>query len=108
MLPGEALWGELRGTGVGVSVVCPGYTATEFQQSAQKTVSQGTWNRPGNGQASAAVARAIVSAVRYKKREVHLTLSGRIFCGIYRLSPSLVSHVLARVLQRASKKEDRG
>ncbi len=105
---GEALWGELRGTGVGVSVICPGYTATEFQQSAQKTVSQGPWNRPGNGQDSAAVARAIVSAVRRKKREVHLTLPGRIFCGMYRLSPSLVNHVLARVLQRVLKKEDRG
>ena len=102
---GEALWGELRGTGVGVSVICPGYTATEFQQSSQKTVSQGAWNRPGNGQDSAAVARAIVSAVRHKKREVHLTLPGRIFCGMYRLSPFLVNHVLARVLQRVSKKE---
>ena len=104
---GEALWGELRGTGVGVSVICPGYTATEFQQSAQNTASQGSWNRPGSGQDSAAVARAIVSAVRHKKREVHLTLPGRILCGLNRISPSLVNHVAAWVLQRASRKEDR-
>ncbi len=104
---GEALWGELRETGVGVSVICPGYTATEFQRCAQKTASQGSWNRLGRGQDSAAVARAIVSAVRHKKREVHLTLPGRIFCGINRLSPFLVNHVAARVLQWASKKEDR-
>ena len=105
---GEAIWGELRGTGVGVSVICPGYTATEFQQSAQNTVSQGSWNRPGSGQDSAAVARAIVSAVRHKKREVHLTLPGRILCGLNRISPSLVNHVVALVLQRASRKKDRG
>jgi len=104
---GEALWGELRETGVGVSVICPGYTATEFQQSAQITASQGSWNRPGSGQDPAAVARAIVSAVRHKKREVHLTLPGRILCGLNRISPFLVNHVVARVLQRASKKEDR-
>ena len=92
---------------MGVSVICPGYTATEFQQSAQKTASQGNWQRPGSGQDSAAVARAIVSAVRHKKREVHLTLPGRILCGMNRLSPFLVNHVAAWVLQRASKKEDR-
>ena len=33
---GEALWGELRGTGVGVSVICPGYTATEFSAIRSK------------------------------------------------------------------------
>lgn len=102
---GEALWAELRGTGVGVSVICPGYTATEFQQAAQQTTSQRTWNRPGAGQASAAVARAIVKAVRHRKREVHLTLSGRIFCGLNRLSPTLVNHGVAWVLQRATKKK---
>lgn len=103
---GEALWAELRGSGVGVSVICPGYTATEFQDAAQKTTNRKTWNRPGTGQASAAVARAIVKAVRRKKREVHLTLPGRIFCGLNRLSPTLVNYGVAWVLQRAAKKGD--
>ena len=33
----EALWGELRESGVGVSVICPGFTETEFQSAAPHT-----------------------------------------------------------------------
>ena len=105
---GEALWGELRGTGVGVSVICPGYTRTEFQQAAQKTKSLQSMNRPGNGQRPEAVARAIVGAVRRKKREVHLTLSGRLLCIMNRISPFLVNQVTARLLNRLQRNKRSG
>lgn len=105
---GEALWGELRGSGVGVSVICPGYTQTEFQEAAQKTKSLQNMNRPGDGQSSEAVARAIVHAVDRKQREVHLTLSGRFLCLMNRISPFLINQVTARLLNRVQRNKRSG
>ena len=101
---GEALWGELKGTAVGVSIICPGYTASEFQASAQKTEGLQSMRRLGGGQSPDVVARAIVSAVHHKKLEVHLTLSGKIYCLLSRFTPSLVNHTLAWVMNREQKK----
>ena len=101
---GEALWGELRGTNVGVSVICPGYTSSEFQSSARKTESLRSMRRIGGGQRPEIVAQAIVGAIRHKKREVHLTRSGKLFCLLSRLFPNLVNHVLAWVVNREQGK----
>ena len=97
---GESLWGELKNTGVGISVICPGYTATEFQRSAVKTASLRSMRRLGGGQSPEVVAGAIVKAVRRKTREVHLTFSGRLLCGMSRLSPGLVNLIMAWVVGR--------
>ena len=101
---GEALWGELKGTGVEVSVVCPGYTSSEFQASARKTKSLQSMRRFGGGQSPELVAQAIVGAIRHKKREVHLTRSGKLFLLLSRLFPNLVNHTLAWVVNREQKK----
>ena len=53
---GESLWGELRGTGVSVSVICPGFTATEFHQAAKRTGSMAKLSRAFQGQSSEYVA----------------------------------------------------
>ena len=97
---GEALWSELKGSGVGVSVICPGYTATEFQSSAHKTESLRSMRRLGGGQPPQVVARAILRAVDRGSREIHLTLLGKLLCGMDRLSPNLVSHLIARILKQ--------
>jgi hypothetical protein len=101
---GEALWGELKGTGVGISVVCPGYTSSEFQTSARKTKSLLSMRRPGGGQRPELVARAIVGAIRHRKREVHLTRSGKLLCLLSRFFPNLVHHTLAWVMNREQRK----
>ncbi len=55
---GESLWGELRGTGVSVSVICPGFTATEFHQAAKRTGSMAKLSRAFQAQSSEYVASA--------------------------------------------------
>ena len=97
---GEALWGELKTSGVGVSVICPGYTTTEFQQTARRTKNPGRRQRRSGGQSPGVVAAAIVDAVRHNRREVHLTLPGKLLLAIDRLSPGLAVRIAAYIATR--------
>lgn len=108
---GEALWGELRDKGVGVSVICPGYTRTEFQQAAEKAAEgadpatsqddeTSRTKRPVQGQSPEVVGQAIFKAVRGGKREVHLTAGGKILLLVDRISPALATRVLASLARR--------
>ncbi len=100
----ESLWGELRGSGVGVSLICPGLTETEFHKAAQLTTSATpalTLFRPAT---SESVARTIVDAVRRRRREVHLTGLGRLMVGLNRLSPALTARLIAPLALQALKK----
>ncbi len=105
---GESLWGELRDEGIGVSVVCPGYTATEFHGVAS---SERRRRRPIQGQSAETVARILVKAVRKRRRLVHLTFLGRFFLAMDRLSPSLAAWAAylaaRRDLVRASQGQGR-
>lgn len=87
----EALWGELLDDGVGVSVICPGYTATEFHDVSSPGRSK---QRPIKGQAPAVVARALVKAVRRRKRSVHLTLAARFLLLVDRISRGAACRLL--------------
>jgi short-subunit dehydrogenase len=96
---GEALWGELKGTGVGLSVICPGYTATEFHGVASGD-GQRPVSRPFQGQHPRVAAAAMVRAVKRRKRETILTLPGKALILLNRLSPTLAAHVMALVGRR--------
>jgi short-subunit dehydrogenase len=89
---GEALWGELKKEGIGVTVVCPGYTATEFHGVAATPAADP--NRPIKGQDSEAVARAMVKAIRSNRKEIHLTWSGKLLLALDRISTTLGSHIM--------------
>ncbi len=97
---GEGLWAELKGSGIGVSVICPGRTVTEFQENIQLTQSFRSRRRHPAGQSPQVVARAIVNAVRHNRREVHLTPGGKLLCGLNRLSPTLTSLLIAWATRR--------
>ncbi len=60
LLLGEALWGELRGTGVDAIVLSPGATATEFQQVAGESVG------PNHGEPAENVVRVTFDALGRK------------------------------------------
>ncbi|MGH9338820.1 MAG: SDR family NAD(P)-dependent oxidoreductase [Acidobacteriota bacterium] len=93
----ESLWGEVRPQGIGVSLICPGFTATEFQNSVELAGEYTPFRRPFKGQSPDVVARAIVDAVHHKRREVHLTLGGKLLLFLNRLSPCLTNHLVKLV-----------
>ena len=97
---GEALWGELQGTGVGLSVVCPGYTATEFGKAALRAPSMVSLPYTGGGQPPTAVAQAIATAISRHRREVHLTRSGKALLFVNRLFPDLTARLVAWGVER--------
>ena len=101
----EALWGELRGSGVGISLICPGLTETEFLEAAHRTASAAPAISLFRVAAtSKSVARTIVEAVRRRRREVHLTGLGRLMVGLNRLSPALAARLVTPIALYALKK----
>jgi len=96
---GEALWAELKDFGISVSVICPGFTETEFHRTASRT-SGIKAKRSSRGQSSREVAEAIEKAVRKKQREVHLTFSGKLILLIERFSNNLAMRIMAKAAQK--------
>jgi 3-oxoacyl-[acyl-carrier protein] reductase len=92
---GEALWGELRAEGIGVTVVCPGYTATEFHSVAEEEEGSLKSSRAIKGQSADAVGESIFKAVRKNKREIHFTLPGKTLLIIDRISSGLACRIAA-------------
>jgi short-subunit dehydrogenase len=93
----DALRVELAGTGVRVSVVCPGYTATEF---SERVVDYGAERRRPGGKVMSAerVAEAIFDCARKPRRQVVLTGKGRLVVFLERFAPGVADWLIARVI----------
>lgn len=98
----ESLWGELKAEGIGVSLICPGYTDTEFHEVASP---QNRRIRPLKGQDPRRVGEAVVRAVEKRKPFVHLTFLGKLLVGFNRLSPRLTGYVAAAVARSQLEKK---
>jgi short-subunit dehydrogenase len=94
----DALRVELAGTGILVSVICPGYTATEFSDSV---IHYGAArSRPRGGvMSSEEVADAVFECARKPTREVVLTGKGRLVVFLQRLSPAIADWVIGRAIR---------
>jgi short-subunit dehydrogenase len=94
----EALRLELRGTGVHVSVVCPGFTETEFPESA---LNYGFERRKPrrNAMGAAEVADVIWRCAKNPPREVVLSRAGKFIVGLNRFFPAAADWVLARYMK---------
>lgn len=93
----DALRVELAGTGVRVSVICPGYTATEF---GDRVIDYGVArSRPRGGVMSAEeVAEAIFECARKPRREIVLTGKGRLVVLLQRFAPAVADWVIGRAV----------
>lgn len=94
----EALRLELRGTGVQVSVICPGYTKTEFAESA---LNYGYERKAPRRKAMSAseVADVIWSCATKPRREVVLTRAGKFIVRLNRFFPRVADWVLSRYVK---------
>lgn len=91
----EALRIELLQHEIGVLVVRPGTTETEFFDRSLGRTSEPNW--PTHRAVSAAlVARRIIRAIRRRKRDITPYFLGKIMCLINRISPALMDRIMRR------------
>ena len=89
--------GASSGIGVEVSVVCPGFTKTEFSDNVlDYGVERG---RPGAGaMAAEVVADVIFECARRPEAEILLTGKGKTLAWLQRISPKLADWAVARTI----------
>ncbi len=98
----ESLGLELKPYGINVSLVCPGYTATEFQQNAALTGERPNLQQK-LGMKPATVGKAIVRAVECNVRRTHLTIDGKLLLLVNKISPSFVDFVFSLMFKEKTK-----
>jgi short-subunit dehydrogenase len=94
----EALSEELRGSGVSVTVLCPGPTLTEFQAVAHMETTR-LFRLPGVVMGAEAVAKAGYAGLMRGKRMVVPGLFNRALMLVIRLSPRAVVARVSRLFQ---------
>ncbi|MFH1262031.1 MAG: SDR family oxidoreductase [Pseudomonadota bacterium] len=95
----EGLRLELRPFGIGVTLLCPGLTATDFQTNADK-VGYAPPIRSRGGMSAIRVGKLLVRAVEKKRRRVALTFSGNVLMYLQRICPAMVDEILSLVFSR--------
>ncbi|MBN1103395.1 MAG: SDR family oxidoreductase [Deltaproteobacteria bacterium] len=98
----DSLRAELQGTGIAVTIVCPGYTATGIEKSALGEDGSPTTHpqsRVGKMARPEQVAEAILRAASREKRLVILSTVGRLTRIMTRVCPSLYERLMARSLR---------
>jgi uncharacterized protein len=97
----EAIADELRGTGVTVTALCPGPTATGFAEAAQAKESRlFTMMRP---MSSAAVARAGYRAMQRGRRVAITGMKNKVMAQSVRVSPRRLVTAVVRKMQESRR-----
>jgi len=98
---GKAANVELKGSGIRVTTVCPGYVRTEFSANAIKG-SEAKTVRPSSvrGISAQRVARAVLRGYLKQKREVVVPWTMHPAIKIYQLFPGLVERTMVKMSRR--------
>jgi len=99
----EGLRLELRRYGIGVSLVCPGLTATDFQDNSVHLAGHGPPDENLRGMTAQKVGEAILKAVERNRRDVSLTLQGRLMLAIQRVSPRICDELVYGYMRKRMK-----
>jgi short-subunit dehydrogenase len=95
---------ELRGTGVRVMTVCPGYIPTQFQENVVKGKERLRYGGARKADATAEdVARGTLDGYLKGKREVIVPAKRWWIVKVYQLFPKLVERVIANNLHPADE-----
>jgi NAD(P)-dependent dehydrogenase (short-subunit alcohol dehydrogenase family) len=94
----EALALELHGTGIRVSVIMPGFTATEFFDAMQKKIPDAPMPRIGIASARSVAARTLQCALRPREK-VYSLPAPPLTLAFFDLFPSLWRWIALRYLQ---------
>jgi short-subunit dehydrogenase len=90
---------ELKGTGIDVILIMPGYTDTPFFDNMVRYGGPSRIHKHIKAQSPDKVAAAIVQACRHRRREVVLTMPAKLGAIAKRLWPGLVDFSLSRMKQ---------
>jgi short-subunit dehydrogenase len=93
----DSLRAELRKTGVGVLIVSPSTTQSEFFERASGGKVRA--ESPFGVMSAEAVARKTVAAMRRGRREIILSASGKLLVWIDRLCPPLADWIVGRLFR---------
>ncbi len=108
----ESLRVELLGSGISVSLVCPGATTTEFFDAALRRTHQHQGLVGPVESVDAVAARVLEVAMRPSPRTIAQPFRRSIFLALNLFMPALVDRLLARLLSsnesRASRKATKG
>lgn len=106
---GRAARVELRGTGVHVMTVCPGYIETAFSQNAVKGANRQRLSAGGGKRTSPArVADAVLRGILARKREIVVPWKDRLTIKTYQNAPRFLEWVMARMLRPADSAKNQG
>jgi short-subunit dehydrogenase len=97
---GEALRHELKGTGVGLTMVYPGQIASSLHDHERDSMP--SWYQPGRTSPPEPLAQAIVEGVEKARREVFYPRNVRLLRIVHGLNPGLADVLLRRVMDRSA------
>lgn len=95
-----ALANELKGTGVSVTVLCPGITKTKFQQTNCKIGTRRNWNITS----ASSVAKYAIKAMNKNKVLAIPGLINRLLANFHRFIPVRTAASIVRKLQEKNNK----
>jgi short-subunit dehydrogenase len=96
---GEALRHELKGTGVGLTMVYPGQIRSSLHDHEKERMP--AWYRADRTFPPEPLARAIVEGVAKERREVFYPPSVRLLRIVHGVNPALADAVLRRIMDRS-------
>ncbi|MCB0308471.1 MAG: SDR family oxidoreductase [Bdellovibrionales bacterium] len=95
----EGLRLEARPFGIGVTLLCPGLTQTDFQTNAGK-VGYSSPVSNSHGMSAKTVAQKILKAVEKNQRRVYLTGTGKALLWLQKFCPSIVDELIYMMYSR--------
>jgi short-subunit dehydrogenase len=97
---GEALRHELKGTGVGLTMVYPGQIRTSLHDHEKERMPD--WYKLERGAAPEPLAEGLVEAVEKDRREVFYPSNVRLLRIVHGVRPALADALLRRIMHRSA------